>query len=118
MCPTGRYDHNGEFYLDIPWHLVGSPLVSVFLLVLERNLPDGVTECDSPTHVSTVWADWRYGQRVEMIARLFWPSMIVTADSNLHYGRERDDQFALLSRARKAIVEAEAALRCGLAVAS
>lgn len=114
--PTGRYAADGDFYLDLPESLVGSPLVATFLLVLERNFPGDATDCDGPfCEVTTIWAHWLHAQRAEAIARLFWPGLTVTAKGNPRY-RQGGDVVKQLADARRAIVAAEALVRCGLAV--
>jgi hypothetical protein len=113
--PTGRYDEEGNLYIDIPPCLIGSPIVATLLLVLERNFPETMTDCDGPRHeTSTVWAHWQHAQRAEAIVRLFWPTLHVVSPHNPRY-RQGGTLAEQLGVARRAIAATEAAVRCGVA---
>ncbi len=115
--PTGRYEADGDFYLDFPADPVGGDeLVRAFRRVIALNLPVEVVdyEQDAPANPGAMWTHWQYGPRTEALAKLFWPGLTVTAKSNAQYeqGGELAKQLKAL---RQALVAAEAAVRCGTA---
>ena len=112
------YDLSGDLYLDFPLPLSVQPITGIFYDVLRQNLPAG--SCDAEFYGAqpcTVFVDWRYAQRAEAIANLFWPGLQVKASANPRY--QGCDQWVTLTKtlaeARKAVMAAEAAVRCGVA---
>lgn len=115
--PTGRYEADGDFYLDFPGDPVGGDeLVRAFRRVIALNLPADMIdyEQDNAANPGSMWTYWEYGPRTEALARLFWPGLTVTAKNNAHYeqGGELAKQLKAL---RQALAAAEAAVRCGTA---
>lgn len=117
--PTGRYDEQGAFYFDIPLDLTRTTYVLALRQVLAKNLPPDTLDYDEMPYPMTIWCDWRYAPRAEQIARLFFPALKVAAAGNPHYRgpRETRDLATQLGAARRAIVAAEALVRCGVEVA-
>lgn len=116
--PTGRYAADGDFYLDFPGDPVGGDeLVCAFRRVIALNLPlDKVDyEQDNAANPGAMWTHWEYGPRTEALARLFWPGLKVHSMGNPRY--EQGGELAKQLKAmRQALVAAEAAVRCGVAV--
>jgi hypothetical protein len=81
-----------------------------------RNVPAGAFDYDDVFNPSTLWVNFQYAQRVEAIALLVWPGMRVIAWGNAAYSPQRN-VTRQLAQARQALASAEAAVRCGLAVA-
>jgi hypothetical protein len=118
-APTARYEADGDLYLDIPPDTSHQPIVAVYCAVARQHIPPGFFDVEVFGGPSTVWVNWRYAQRAEAIARLFWPTLQVNAAANPHY-QARDHTRAVrqaLADARKAIVAAETLVRCGAAPA-
>jgi hypothetical protein len=90
---------------------------------LRRNIPtDALDNDDADEYLSATWVGWRYAQRAEAIARLFWPGLAVKAAANPRYegcdelapaGDEAARARRALAEARRAIVSAETLVRCG-----
>jgi len=116
QVPGGRYERDGEFYLDFPAAFPQDNYFQTFRRVVGANTPPGVLDYENPFCPSTLWVDFHYAPRVEAIARLFWPGMTVIAWGNAGYNPDFN-VTRQLAAARKAISTAEAAVRCGLAVA-
>lgn len=113
--PSGRYESDGEFYLDFSTDLLNDPDFQAFRRLVGRNVPTGAFEYDDVFNPSTLWVNFQYAQRVEAIALLVWPGMRVIAWGNATYSPQVN-VTRQLAAARKAISTAEAAVRCGLAV--
>lgn len=115
--PTGRYDADGAFYLDFPCDVLGGDaFVSSFRRVIVLNLPFAMIDYEQERpNPGTMWTHWSVGPRTEALARLFWPGLTVTAQGNANYaqGGEIAKQLKIM---RRALVAAEAAVRCGVAV--
>jgi len=118
-APRLRYEPDGSLYHDWPFE-IDQAEATTYLKVLRRNLPAGTTDsAGTDAAPDTTWVEWRYAQRAEAIARLFWPGVRVTAAANPSYqGCISPHQEALkaLADARKAVMAAEALVRTGLAV--
>ncbi len=115
--PTGRYEADGDFYLDFPGDPVGGDeLVRAFRRVIALNLPADMIdyEQDHAANPGAMWTHWQYGPRTEAIARLFWPALKVHAMANPAY-EQGGDIAKQLKTMRRALVAAEAAVRCGTA---
>jgi hypothetical protein len=115
--PTGRYEEDGDFYLDFPGDPVGGDeLVRSFRRVIALNLPADMIdyEQDVPANPGAMWTSWQYGPRTEAIARLFWPGLKVHSMGNPRY-QQGGELAAQLKAMRQALVAAEAAVRCGTA---
>ncbi len=116
--PTGRYEAEGDFYLDFPCDPVGGDeLVRAFRRVIAQNLPVELVdyEQDNAANPGAMWTHWQYGPRTEAIARLFWPGLKVHSMGNPRY--EQGGELAKqLKTMRQALVAAEAAVRCGTAL--
>ncbi len=115
--PTGRYDADGDFYLDFPGDPVGGDeLVRSFRRVIAQNLPIAMVdyEQDNSANPGTMWTGWQYGPRTEALARLFWPGLTVEAKGNANY-QQGGEIAKQLKAMRQALVAAEAAVRCGTA---
>ncbi len=115
--PTGRYEADGDFYLDFPGDPVGGDaFVSSFRRVIALNLPFEMIDYEQERpNPGTMWTHWSVGPRTEALARLFWPGLTVEAKGNANYqqGGEIAKQLKIM---RQALVAAEAAVRCGVAV--
>jgi len=115
--PTGRYEADGDFYLDFPCDPVGGDeLVRAFRRVIALNLPVEMVdyEQDNAANPGAMWTHWQYGPRTEALARLFWPALKVQAMGNPGY-EQGGDIAKQLKTMRQALVAAEAAARCGTA---
>ena len=113
---SARYESDGEFYLQFPADFLNDPDFQAFRRLVGRNVPAGGFDYDDVFHPSTLWVNFQYAQRVEAIASLVWPGMRVIARGNAAYSPQ-GNVTRQLAQARKAVVAAEAAVRCGLAVA-
>lgn len=114
--PSGRYERDGEFYLDFPEAFPDDQYFHAFQRVIRANTPPGALDYEDVFSPSTLWVKFGYAQRVEAIARLFWPGMLVVSWQNPRYNPEFN-VVRQLAAARRAVTAAEAAVRCGLAVA-
>jgi len=86
--PTGRYEQDGDFYLDFPCDVLGGDaFVSSFRRVIAQNLPIEMVdyEQDNAANPGAMWTGWQYGPRTEALARLFWPGLKVHAMGNPRY---------------------------------
>ncbi len=117
-APRLRYEPDGSLYHDWPFE-IDQAEATTYLAVLRRNLPAGTTDNEGTDDApDTTWVDWRYAQRAEQIARIFWPGVQVTAAANPRYQGCPSPHTALvkaLADARKAVMTAEALVRTGLA---
>jgi hypothetical protein len=115
--PTGRYDADGAFYLNFPCDVLGGDtFVSSFRRVIALNLPFEMIDYEQERpNPGTMWTHWQYGPRTEALARLFWPGLTVEAKGNANY-QQGGELAAQLKTMRQALVAAEAAVRCGVAV--
>jgi len=113
--PSARYERDGEFYLDFPEAFPHDHYFLTFRRVIGVNTPPGSLDYDEVFSPSTLWVKFGYAQRVEAIARLFWPGMMVVSRENPRYNPEFN-VVRQLAAARRAVTVAEAAVRCGLAV--
>lgn len=113
---SGRYESDGEFYLQFPANFNDDPDFQAFRRLVARNIPAGGFDYDDVFHPTTLWAHFQYAQRVEAIALLVWPAMRVIAWGNAAYSPQRN-LTRQLAQARQALAAVEATVRCGLAVA-
>lgn len=114
--PTGRYEADGDFYLDFPGDVLGGDaFVSSFRRVIALNLPFEMIDYEQERpNPGTMWTHWSVGPRTEALARLFWPGLTVAAKGNTCY-QQGGEVAAQLKMIRQALVAAEAAVRCGTA---
>jgi hypothetical protein len=112
---SGRYESDGEFYLQFPADFLNDPDFQAFRRLVGRNVPAGAFDYDDVFNPSTLWVNLQYAQRVEAIALLVWPGMRVIAWGNAAYSPQHN-VTRQLAQARQAVAAAEAAVRCGLAV--
>ncbi len=115
--PTGRYAEDGDFYLDFPCDVLGGDaFVSSFRRVIALNLPFAMIDYEQEhPNPGSMWTHWQYGPRTETIARLFWPALKVHSMGNPRY-QQGGELAVQLKALRQALVAAEAAVRCGVAL--
>lgn len=114
--PDARYERDGEFYLQFPADFLNDLDFHAFRRLVGRNVPTGAFDYDDVFNPSVLWVNFQYAQRVEAIALLVWPGMRVVAWGNAAYSPQ-GNVTRQLAQARQAVAAAEAAVRCGLAVA-
>ena len=82
--PTGRYDIEGNLYVDFPPDLVAAPLAPLYRAALTAGLSPGYFDWESGA--GTVWLRWDVARAVERQLRAMWPDAAVTAVANPGYG--------------------------------
>lgn len=81
--PTGRYDIDGNLYIDIPPDLADTPLFPLARFALTSQLPDGAFDWEPGG--GTLWARWDQARAVERRLHDLWPDAVVTAAANPAY---------------------------------
>ncbi len=82
-APGGRYDEEGNLYLDLGSDLVESPLLPLARLVLTSTLPPDAFDWDPCG--DTLFVRWDHARGVEKLLVQMWPAATVTAAANPGY---------------------------------
>lgn len=81
--PSGRYDGEGNLYLDLGDGLAESPLLPLARLALTSALPPAAFDWEPGGE--TLFVRWDHARGVEKILVQLWPDVTVTASANPGY---------------------------------
>jgi hypothetical protein len=82
-APGGRYDEDGNLYIDLGTDLLDSPLLPFARFALTEGLPDDTFDCDP--FADMLWIRFDHARAVERRLRRMWPGAVVTAEANPAY---------------------------------
>lgn len=81
--PSGRYDEDGNLYVDLGTDLLDSPFLPLARFALTDTLPAGAYDWEP--FGDTLWIHWNHARHVERRLRQLWPGATVTAAANPRY---------------------------------
>lgn len=82
--PGGRYDEDGNLYIDLGTDLLDSHLLPFARLVLTEGLPDDGYDWE-PVSWDLLWIRFDFAREIERRLRRMFPAAMVTAAANPAY---------------------------------